>query len=189
MDRRLREVSRTSAKYPQSCNVRMYSMDRTDKARENGRNGLESVRGFMRTAAWKPEVVEEADNFCSYQVSFRDDFPLIGCLLEVYIDQQQFVCYLLLQPVVPVERRTAVAEFITRANFGMKVGNFEMNLDAGEVRYKSSLDFQQAELSEVLVHNTVMAALDSAEPYTAAFLGVVQGGKTAVEAIREVEGT
>lgn len=162
-------------------------MNSSATARANGQMGLAAVQEFMRDARWEAEVIREVADYCAYRVSFKDDFPVVGSIMEVNIDQQQFVCYLLLRPIVPETRRTMVVEFITRANFGMKIGNFEMNVDEGEGRYEASVDFQRTELSKVLVNNAVMAALDSVEPYSAAFLSVVQGGMDAAQAIREVE--
>ena len=35
------------------------------------------------------------------------------------------------------DHRLAMAEYLTRANWGMRNGNFELNMDDGEIRYKS----------------------------------------------------
>jgi hypothetical protein len=40
---------------------------------------------------------------------------------------------------VPAERRAAVAEFLSRVNHGLSLGNFEIDLDDGEVRLKTVL--------------------------------------------------
>lgn len=36
-------------------------------------------------------------------------------------------------------KRATVAEFLTRANYNMPFGNFEFDMDEGEVRYKTSI--------------------------------------------------
>ena len=46
----------------------------------------------------------------------------------------------------PEEMRVPMAEFLTRANYGLRIGNFEMDFEDGEVRYKSSVDFEGIEL-------------------------------------------
>ena len=142
----------------------------------------------MRDARWQATVVEEAPDFCAYRVAFADDYPVVGCLLELYVEQHQFVSYLLLEPTVPEGRVSAATEFVARANFGMKIGNFEIDLNAGAVRYKSSVCYAGLELSKVLVYDTVMMALNSAQPYSGAYLAVVQEGKTPQEAVAEVDG-
>jgi hypothetical protein len=53
---------------------------------------------------------------------------------------QQCVFYSVYPDLVAEEYQIAVSEFLTRANFGMAIGNFEINLDSGEVRLKTSID-------------------------------------------------
>ena len=52
----------------------------------------------------------------------------------------QVAYYSLFPAVVPAERREAVVDFITRANVGLVIGNFEFGTDRGELRYKTSID-------------------------------------------------
>lgn len=52
---------------------------------------------------------------------------------------------------VPEDRRLALAEFLTRANYGLFIGNFEMDWQDGEVRYKTSIDVAGDRLSTALV--------------------------------------
>ena len=51
-------------------------------------------------------------------------------------DEDHISCYHIFPIRVSEERRAAVCEFITRANFGLKYGNFEMDFNDGELRYK-----------------------------------------------------
>jgi hypothetical protein len=46
--------------------------------------------------------------------------------------------YSVLPSRIPEERRDAVALLLTRINYGLIVGNFELDLDDGEVRFKAS---------------------------------------------------
>ena len=48
---------------------------------------------------------------------------------------------------VPCGQASAIAEFITRANYGMALGNFELDFNDGEVRYKTSVDVTETEIT------------------------------------------
>ena len=48
----------------------------------------------------------------------------------------------------PVYRRPALCETIARANYGLYLGNFEMDMGDGELRFKSSLPVNDAEPSD-----------------------------------------
>jgi len=55
-------------------------------------------------------------------------------------EDKGIVLFYMFGPVkVPVNKRAIVSEFLTRANYGLQVGNFEMDLEDGEVRYKATL--------------------------------------------------
>ena len=74
---------------------------------------------------------------------------------------------------VPVERRVEVSEFLTRANYGLADGNFELDFDDGEVRFKSVLHVP-AELDEILVKRVVRlngTTLETYLPSIAALIG------------------
>ena len=60
--------------------------------------------------------------------------------LTVVVNNRHTLVYTTLLQAVPEEKRSAVAEFITRANYGLPGGNFEMDWRDGELRYKVFLD-------------------------------------------------
>ena len=67
-------------------------------------------------------------------------------------EEDEIVLYVSRCPVfVPEEGRAAAMEFLTRANFGLRIGHFEFDLDDGEVRYKTSIDVEGDELTPALV--------------------------------------
>jgi hypothetical protein len=151
-------------------------------------NPRAAVDTFLKDARWKPDNVHEEAGVYAYDVTFGDDYPVVGCRLELHEAQQQFVSYLLLEPPVSPDRRAAATEFMTRVNYGMKIGNFEMDLESGAVRYKSSVCYAGLELSKVLVYTTVFVALNSVKPYADAYLGVVTEEQDPAEAVAAVEG-
>ncbi len=87
-----------------------------------------------------------------------------------------------------MERRAALAEFVTRANFGLVVGNFEMDMDDGEVRYKTSIDVEGDRLSTALLHQLVRVNLEMMDKYLPGLYAVANEGLDALAAIVAVEG-
>lgn len=79
------------------------------------------------------------------------------CYAQARERQEQFVFYSVLPVLVPPERRHIVAEFITRANYGMVIGNFELDFNDGELRYKTSIDVDGASLIPPLIRQVVYA--------------------------------
>ncbi len=82
---------------------------------------------------------------------------------------------------------TQVNEFITRANYGLNHGNFELDFRDGEIRYKTSLicgkeipTFEQ--IKELLYINIMMI-----ERYGNGLAEVMFGMSTPEEAIRKID--
>jgi len=80
-----------------------------------------------------------------------------------------------------------VAEFLTRANYGMRIGNFELDFSDGEVRYKSSLDFEGVGLEPIMIRNAIYPAVQTMDRYFPGLIAVVAGAKSAAEAVQVVE--
>ena len=57
----------------------------------------------------------------------------------------------------------------------------------GEVRYKSSVDFEGSTLSPVLIRNTMYPAVQTMDRYWPGIMSVVYGGRSPEEAITAVE--
>lgn len=83
----------------------------------------------------------------------------------------------------PYESRLAMAEFLTRANYGLLIGNFEMDINDGEIRYKTSVDMQDAVLTTAVVRNLVYTNVLTMKRYLPGIEAVMQGSMTAVEAV------
>jgi hypothetical protein len=78
---------------------------------------------------------------------------------------QVFRVYVVTPSRVPEDRRIEVALLMTRLNYGRNIGNFELDLNDGEVRYKMSMDVEGSELTKPMVKNMTLAgvtALDRA---------------------------
>jgi hypothetical protein len=103
-------------------------------------------------------------------------------------DMQQCVFYSVYPDLIPEERRNVVNEFLTRANFGMAIGNFEINLDSGEVRFKTSIDVEGDHFSLELFQQLVAANVNTMDRYLPGIREVIEGQATPEAAIAQLEG-
>lgn len=102
--------------------------------------------------------------------------------------QSQLLIYALSPSMVPKTRRADVGEFLHRANFGMHLGNFELNLETGEVRYKAATDVSGGSLSPQAVEALATAAVVSIDRYEPGLIAVIEAKRTPAEAVAMVEG-
>lgn len=151
----------------------------------NGLRAYETAGRFLSDDGWFPQPVEETH---SYRMSYSGEHGELRCYASVRVDLEQFVFYAVAGVKVPEDVRGAVAEFIARANYGLRIGNFELDFRDGEVRYKSSLDFEGEELTDALIRNAIYPAVRIMDEYLPGLLKVAFGGKSPAEAIAEIEG-
>ena len=87
---------------------------------------------------------------------------------------------------VPEKNRVAVSELINRINYGIRIGNFEFDMNDGEVRYKASIDVEGSELVTQMVRNMVVPCLKTSDKYFPAFMHICYGNRTELEALDEL---
>jgi hypothetical protein len=130
----------------------------------------ETVIAYLEKRAWPYEVqgpfivspvAADAGSWTAY--------------FELREDDEQVLVYSMIPERVPVDRRTSVAVFLTRANHGLPIGNFELDFDNGEVRYKTSLDVEGAALEEPLVDHLLLANIVTVGRYLPALKSVTSG--------------
>jgi hypothetical protein len=131
-----------------------------------------------------PYVVDESGSIVS-MLSASDNGPWAVFIAMLEADDQ-VVVHSAFNPPVPEEARLALALFLTRVNYGILHGNFELDLDDGELRYKTSIDVRGAELTESLFENVMIANVSMFDRYVPAIESVVRGEDPAV-AIAAIE--
>ncbi len=77
------------------------------------------------------------------------------CYTRAREEQAQFVFYSICSVNAPENKRQSLAEFLTRANFGMIIGNFELDFASGEISYKTSVDVEGDRLSFLPIEQLV----------------------------------
>lgn len=140
---------------------------------------------FLIEDEWYPQEMPDRN---AYTMRFQGRSGSLRVFASVRPDARQLVIYAVAPNNVPEETRAAAAEFLTRANYGIYIGNFEMDWSDGEVRYKSSFSFEGSVLTYSLVRNAIYPAVHMTDKYLPGLLKVIYGGKTPAEAIREIEG-
>ncbi|MBN1202341.1 MAG: YbjN domain-containing protein [Anaerolineae bacterium] len=146
---------------------------------------FQALSQFFTEDEWNPS---EMENRPILAMSINGKNGAWRCYAQAREEQQQFVFYSVNQTNTPENKRSAVAEFITRANYGMIMGNFELDFRDGEVRYKTSIDVEGDEISQALIRNMVYANVTLFDRYLPGLMTVIYGGATPEEAIQSVEG-
>jgi len=102
-------------------------------------------------------------------------------------DERRLVFYSVYPTVVPPDRRDAVAELLTRVNYASALGNFEMDFDDGEVRYRTSIEVTDGFATPALLVSIAYANLAAADRFLPAFRQVLAATSSPAEALDAVD--
>jgi hypothetical protein len=101
--------------------------------------------------------------------------------------RDDLIAYSILPINVPPERRPTDCEFIMRVNYNLPLGNFEMDMNDGEVRYKTSLALGGQELTDALIHPVLTANLQTMSRYLPGLMKVIFSNDDVAEAVKSCE--
>ncbi len=104
--------------------------------------------------------------------------------LDITILNSRTVLFLSRMPInIPPAYRIEVCEFITRVNYGVVLGGFELDLDEGDLNYKivgtvsRTTDLDQEAFCRLLYLGNSML-----DKYASGILSILYGGKSAKQA-------
>ena len=127
----------------------------------------------------------------------EDEWLILGYLstdighlrISVLLQQSppQVVTYAYHTLVVLKPIRGKAAEFIARANYGLPVGNFELDMDDGELRFKVGFPMPPEGATPELIAHTLDVTLGTLAHYHTPLVRTLFDGLTPAEAIEELE--
>lgn len=100
-----------------------------------------------------------------------------------------FLCcfYSIFPETAPEEQRLAMAEFMTRVNYTLTVGNFEMDFSDGEIRLKTSIDVEGDRLSMALFRQLTVANVTMMDRYLPGIKAIIKGDLSPEQASAQIE--
>ncbi len=150
---------------------------------------LELVEAFIAGEDWTADRLE---GLPALRLRFHSRHGPLTSIVRVRQSHGQIVWYTQCPIPVPPERRLAVTEFLTRANYGMIVGNFELDVADGDLRFKTFLDLGPEPVLDGLppfarlFGQLVGANLSAMDRYLPGIIEVV-AGRPPIEALAAVE--
>jgi hypothetical protein len=146
---------------------------------------LSRLIDFMEEEEWKYEILE-GENVIRFH--FKGSSGRLLCYADVDEEKHWLIFYSYLPVNTPPEKMQEMSEFITRANRGMRIGNFELDFEDGEIRYKTSIDIEGGELTNKMIDNLMRANLSTMNRYFPGMMELIYSEKTPRELVQKIEG-
>lgn len=145
------------------------------------------VKQFLTDDDWHYSFDEERGIF-DFGLRVRSKIQKIKYLIDVKEDE------MVVYGICPIgadrddEKMMAqMAEFICRANFGLKNGCFEFDFRDGEIRYKSFIDCDEVLPSTEVVKNSIHCTATMYKRYAAGITSIIFAESSAKDAIAMCE--
>lgn len=109
-------------------------------------------------------------------------------LSAITSEEDQFcIFYSTFPQLVPPEKHLVFTEFLTRVNYGLPIGNFEFNLDSGEIRYKTSLEAPVNEMTSAVIERLVDANAFTMDGFISGLQRLLEEDVTPLEVLSDLE--
>lgn len=86
---------------------------------------------------------------------------------------------------VPESRREEVAELFVRLNRKILLGNFDLDMNDGEIRFRSGMDVEGGELTQTMIENLIRVCIWSWEKHYETIMEVAFGDTPAYVAVSD----
>jgi hypothetical protein len=145
---------------------------------------FEEVVNFFKIDNWPFLRIPEQTVL---RTNFQGDHGQWSCIARVRTEQQQFMFYSICPVNAPENKRLDIAEFLTRANSNIVIGNFELDFNDGEIRYKTSIDVEGDRITVALIKQLIYANVSIMDEYLPGIMAVIYGNLSPKEAIAQIE--
>ena len=81
-----------------------------------------------------------------------------------------------------------MSEAVNRINYGLRDGNFELDLNDGEIRYKSYVNCEDSSLSEAMVRRSIGVPAAMFTRYSKAIIGIIFSDGDPKDLVDQCEG-
>lgn len=147
-------------------------------------NPIDVVRKALTDRGLQFESGPEPD---SLLLGFKGEHGQLTVVVHCPGPQRVLLMYTDSNLYIPEQRRRDAAEFVARANCGLPLGNLELDMNDGGVRYKVSADFQHGEPTEELVMAMLIVGVNSYSRYLPGLTLIATGVLAAEDAIVHTE--
>lgn len=145
---------------------------------------FQTIIDYYDSQSWKYQLDEEAQ-----RIDMRMALKTVdNCRVITFMRNDEcFTCYTVFPINVPEEKRLAISEFLSRANYGLIHGNFELDFSDGEIRYKDTTYCGDIMLAHKNIETLIDVGFVMLDRYAPGIPKMMYGNTSAQEAIDEIE--
>lgn len=150
-----------------------------------------AVKNMLENREWKYDFLEDKNVFL-VRFNLKSKLGSSKTFIRVRPRNDASLCHSIVSYTYPDLKAdegcmAQICEYITRANYGLIHGNFELDHSDGEIRYKVALDCWEAIPSMSALSDLVSIPVGMLDKYGDGLLGVSMGFLNAKDAVEKAE--
>ncbi len=146
---------------------------------------FKNILSYFDSQNWKYHVPESTKTLAL--IGIGTDSGKYHCIADVDEGSYRFIFFSVCPTNVPSAKRREMAELITRINYSLFLGNFELDFEDGEIRFKTSIIYESIELTQTIIDNIITSNLFAMDKNIAIITTFAFGGLSIKEAIKKIK--
>lgn len=147
---------------------------------------FDTVKAFFEEDEWEYECHED-DTF--FRVRLNAENGVLEGHGHTVEDRSLLIFYTTFPVKVAAEKRSEMAELLTRINDSLRIGNFEMTFDTGAVYFRSGVSYAGLVPSTETIKGVVYNSFSTMDDFIPVMMSVIYGGVSPMEALRPRDGS
>ena len=142
------------------------------------------IKKYLTEEDWRFSFDKQLGWF-DFRLDIRGRLKKVDFIVKTKSDF--YVVYAFCPLRVDTEKLDTMAEFVCRANFGIFDGNFELDFEDGELRYKCFVDCRGITPLKDKIERSLFIPALMFDKFGAGIIEILFGNATAVEALEKCE--
>jgi hypothetical protein len=140
---------------------------------------FEQIINFFRHKDWSFTQIKDKTIVILGISGKNGKFQLVADIRE---SEKQIAFFTICGINTPENKKPEICALLTRLNFGKFLGNFEMDYDDGEIRYKTSMYYGDIKLDDDVIERLVMTNIMTMDISLPSIMSLIYGDISPVEA-------
>lgn len=143
---------------------------------------IDIIKDFLRSQEWQFTEVEDK-NILLFGIGGKNGN--FKCIVDLIADEKRLIFFSVPENNTPEDKKQDMLLLLNNLNCRLFFGSFEMDLQDGKVKFKTSISFNHFELNQNFVEELILSNIVTVDKCLPSIIGLMLG-KMSVEKALEL---
>lgn len=146
---------------------------------------LNKIIKYLTDNDWKFSIPENDKSLILF--GLITDNGKFQCVIDVNEKDKKIIFYSIYPFNVPNNLKNSLAEILTRINYDLFLGNFELDFNDGEIRFKTSIIYEDTKVTTKMIDHLIKANISSMDTNFENINSFVRGQTTLKDTVKRIK--